>query len=414
MRSTLPIRNLVIGVLLLLVGGFAGFRYGQTGQLPLNTQRFLPSPKPGQVTNAAPPEKYEDVSFTTFWEVWGELEKSYLRNEKIVPKTMVDGAIAGMTAALGDPYTVYLPPDDNQRSGEDLAGSFYGVGIELGYKENTLAVVSPLKDMPADKAGVQAGDLILHVKDDKKKLDQDTTGWSLTEAVNHIRGERGSEVILTLYRQDKGEPFQVTLKRDEIVVKSVELEFVEHAGKRVAHLRILRFGERTMAEWDEAVEKVLAEKNKVSGVVLDMRNNPGGFFDGAIDISSDFVEEGTVVIQKGKYTQQEFPAKGQARFGNTPVVVLVNRGSASASEIVAGALKDRRKAKLVGEKTFGKGTVQDRRELSNGGGLHVTIAEWLTPNGSSIHDVGIPVDVEVTNNPDTPEDEMVLKAIESF
>jgi carboxyl-terminal processing protease len=248
----------------------------------------------------------------------------------------------------------------------------------------------------------------------KKSLDKDTTGWSLTEAVSNIRGERGSEVILTLYRQDKGEPFQVTLKRDEIIVKSVELEFVEHAGKRVAHMSLLRFGERTTVEWEEAVAKVLAEGSKVNGVVLDMRNNPGGFFDGAIDISSEFVASGTVVIQKGKYTQQEFPAKGQARLTKMPVVVLVNRGSASASEIVAGALKDRRNAKLVGEKTFGKGTVQDRRELSNGGGLHVTIAEWLTPNGDSIHDVGIPVSVEVTNNPDTPEDEMVLKAVESL
>jgi C-terminal processing protease CtpA/Prc len=172
MRSRIPFRTLLISLLLLTLGGMVGYKYGQTGKLPLNTQRFLPSPKPGQVKDMAPPEKYQDISFTTFWEVWDELENSYLRNEKIIPKNMVDGAIAGMTSALGDPYTVYLPPNDNQRSGEDLAGSFYGVGIELGYKDNTLAVVSPLKDMPADKAGVQAGDLILHVKDDKEKFGQ--------------------------------------------------------------------------------------------------------------------------------------------------------------------------------------------------------------------------------------------------
>ncbi len=416
MPSRLPaVRNIVIAILLLVLGGSIGYRYGQTGQLPLGAQKVLPiNQEPGRITDAAPPEKYQDVSFQTFWEVWGELEKDYLRTNKLVPKTMVDGAISGMTASLGDPYTVYLPPDDNQRSGEDLAGSFFGVGIELGYKDNTLAVISPLQGMPAEKAGVQAGDLILHVKDPDKNLDEDTTGWSLTEAVNHIRGRKGTDVILTLYRQDKGEPFEVTLKRDEIVVKSVELEFVEHQGKRVAHLKLLRFGERTEAEWDEAVNRIVADKGKIHGIVLDMRNNPGGFFDGAISISSDFVEDGTVVIQKGKYSQQEFPAKGKARLSQFPVDVLLNRGSASASEIVAGALRDQRGAKLIGEKSFGKGTVQDRRELSNGGGLHVTIAEWLTPKGNSIHDVGLPATVEVTDNPETPDDEVVFKAIESL
>ncbi|MBT6401189.1 PDZ domain-containing protein, partial [candidate division WWE3 bacterium] len=315
---------------------------------------------------------------------------------------------------LGDPYTAYLPPEDNQRSGEDLAGSFYGVGIELGYIDGTLAVIAPINDSPAQKAGVEAGDLIVHVRDDKQDLDLDTTDWSLNKAVNHIRGGKGEPVFLTLFRpgdESKG-TFEVEIIRDEIIVKSVELEFIEHAGKRAAHIKLSRFGERTQSEWDDVVNQIVAEKGSISGIVLDMRNNPGGFFDTSITVASEFFKNGIVVSQKGKVQTRDFKAKGKARLVDIPVVVLVNKGSASASEIVAGALKDNVGAKLVGEKTFGKGTVQDRRELSNGGGVHITIGRWLMPEGEWIHEEGIPVDVEVELNRETEEDEVLLKGIE--
>lgn len=405
-------RNIVIGALLLILGGMVGYKYGQTGQLPLNSQVWLN--QPGQVTSKESPEKYQNVSFSTFWEVWDNLEREYLQSEKLVPTTMVDGAISGMTSALGDPYTVYLPPVDNQRSGEDLAGSFYGVGIELGYINNTLAVVAPLSGMPAERAGVKAGDLILHVADTSKNFDEDTTGWSLTEAVNRIRGAKGSEVTLTLLREGAAEPISVTLARDEIIVPTVEMTFVGEGNNRVAHLKLMKFGERTPTEWDAAVNQILAQRNSIKGIVLDMRNNPGGFFDGAISISSDFVENGVVVSQKGKFTKQDFRAQGRARLADIPLVVVINRGSASASEIVAGALRDNVDAKIIGEKSFGKGTVQDRKELSNGGGLHVTVAEWLTPDGSSIHEAGIPVTVEVTDDVETEEDEVLQRAIQEL
>lgn len=416
--------NTIVVVLLLWVGALVGFQFSKTGKLPFGLEKvtFVASSiskeqvKQSSRLTGNPSSEDDSVNFNTFWEVWGYLEQEYLEPEKLNAEKMVDGAIAGMTASLGDPYTAYLPPEDNQRSGEDLAGSFYGVGIELGYIDETLAVVAPLEDSPAQKAGVEAGDLIIHVKDDKTGLDEDTTGWSLNKAVNNIRGAKGEPVTLTLYRpsdQDRG-TFEVEIFRDEIIVKSVELEFVEENGKKAAHIKLTRFGERTEAEWDGVVSEILANKASISGIILDVRNNPGGFFDTSIYIASDFFKTGTVVSQKGKVQTRDFGAKGKARLVGIPTVVLVNKGSASASEIVAGALKDNINAKLVGEQTFGKGTVQDRRELSNGGGIHITIGRWLMPEGEWIHDEGIPVDIEVKNDPETEQDEVLLKGIETL
>ncbi|MBT4124606.1 MAG: S41 family peptidase [Candidatus Pacebacteria bacterium] len=418
------ILNFVVAVLLVWVGAFIGFGYSQTGELPFNLEKssFISNSITQKRVNQSdrlvgdPKSENNKVDFNSFWEVWGYLEKDYLEPEKLDAGKMVHGAIAGMTASLGDPYTAYLPPDDNLRSGEDLAGSFYGVGIELGYIDGTLAVIAPLDDSPAERAGAQAGDLIIHVRDDKKEFDEDTTGWSLDKAVNKIRGGKGEPVFLTLFRPDDKEKgsFEIEIIRDEIIVKSVKMEFVEHAGKKVAHIKLSRFGERTADEWDDIVTEILAERSSLSGVVLDMRNNPGGFFNTSITIASEFFKKGIVVSQKGKVQTQDFRARGKARLVGMPVVVLVNKGSASASEIVAGALKDNIGAKLVGEQTFGKGTVQDRRELSNGGGVHITIGRWLMPEGEWIHDEGIPVDVEVKGDYETEEDEVLLKGIEEL
>jgi carboxyl-terminal processing protease len=367
-----------------------------------------------RVTRRTPPSDKSDVNFQAFWETWQILERDYLDPEQLDSEKMVDGAISGMTAALGDPYTTYLSPADKERSSQDLAGSFYGVGIELGYIDGVLAVIAPLAETPAEQAGVRAEDLIIRVRDEQKEIDSDTSGWSLMRAVDTIRGPRGSSITLTLVRQGESEPFEVTLQRGEIIVKSAQLEFVQHRGKRVAHIKLSRFGERTNGEWDSVVTQILNQRQQIDGIVLDMRNNPGGFFDGAIDVASEFIDRGTVVTQKGKITQQSFSVRGRARLSGIPVEVLVNRGSASASEIVAGALRDRLGSKLIGEQTFGKGTVQDRRELSNGGGLHVTVSRWMLPGGDWIHDEGIPVDIEVVNDPETEADEALLRAIEEF
>ncbi|NCN87669.1 MAG: S41 family peptidase [Candidatus Pacebacteria bacterium] len=407
--SFIALRNIIVITLVFVLGAMIGTRYGNKFSFIDRETRKIEF----KVTNLEAPKERENVDFSQFWEVWGILANDFIDQEKVDDEKMVDGAISGMTAALGDPYTMYLPPEDDKRAAESLAGAFYGVGIELGYIDRTVAVVAPLKGMPAEQAGVKSGDLIVGIIDKAKDLDEDTSQWTLNDAVNNIRGERGTTVTLKLLRPEESlEVFNVDIVRDQIVIPSVELAFEENNGKKVAHITLSRFGERTKDEWEEVVQKVLAEKNNISGIVLDMRNNPGGFFDGAIDIASEFIDNDVVVSQQGKYVNQAYKTKGQARLRDIPLTVLVNRGSASASEIVAGALRDDLGIKLIGEKTFGKGTVQDRRELSNGGGLHVTVAKWVLPSGSWIHKEGIPVDVEVSDDSETEVDEVVLKAIE--
>lgn len=405
--------QLSIVILLVVLGAVSQQRYSWVQKITFLSAQTNQAKNQTEV-NTYTTQATDRVDLGEFWQVWAQVEQDYVEPEKVNDRAMVDGAISGMVASLGDPYTMYLPPEDNARSGEELAGSFSGVGIELGYIENVLAVVAPLPGTPADKAGVQAGDLILRVKDEAKNLDEETTGWSLNKAVEHIRGPKGTTVRLNLYRPDdktKPEPFDVDLVRDEVVVKSVELKVENIGGKKIANLKLIRFGGRTDGEWNSAVQTILQQKNDLDGIVLDMRNNPGGYFDGAIEVASEFIPSGVVVTEKGKTKAQDFTASGKARLQGLPLVVLVNKGSASASEIVAGALRDRLQTKLIGEKTFGKGTVQDRRELGNGGGLHVTIARWLLPSGNWIHHEGLQVDVTVKDDATTVPDEALERAV---
>lgn len=411
------IARLLTTLVLVVLGAALQFQWNVVGRFVSNerVRQTISTTKLGSLVNTDLPANVGKVDFSPFWEAWNLLEADYLETDKIDPNVMTDGAIAGMTASLGDPYTMYLNPKDAVRSTEDLAGAFFGVGIELGYVDGTLAVMSPLSGSPAETAGVKAGDLILRIKDDSKAVDETTSNISIMDAVDKIRGPEGTPVTLTLFRDNNGnEPFDVTITRGEIVVKSVELDMVEQGGKRVAHIKLSRFGGRTDGEWDAIVTKILAERTKIDGIVLDVRNNPGGFFDGAIAVASDFIKSGVVVSQQGRSSSQDFKTLGTARLVGIPMVVLVNRGSASASEIVAGALKDQLQVKLVGEKTFGKGTVQDVRNLKNSGVMHITIARWVMPNGDWIHHEGIPVDVEVQDDQKTPEDEQLMKAIDSL
>lgn len=417
------LRTFLVSALLILLGTVVQYRYNIVERLPFKLisqqQKAARDVDPKTISNLLNAEPtsddFENIDFRVFWQAWKMLEDYYVEPDKINTSKMIDGAVGGMTAAVGDPYTAYLPREDKIRTGEDLAGAFFGVGIELGYSEGVLAVVAPLSGTPAERAGVQAGDLILNIRDDQKKVNESTNNMAITHAVDLIRGPRNSPVVLTLFRKTNGnEPFEVTLQRDEIVVKSVELSFVEDSGKRAAHIKLSRFGERTMGEWDAAVKEILAQRSSIDGVVLDMRNNPGGFFDDAIQIASDFIPSGVIVSQKGRFESKDFKAIGNPRLNGVKLAVLVNGGSASASEIVAGALRDQLGSKLIGQKTFGKGTVQDRRELSNGGALHITIARWMMPGGEWIHEEGIPVIVEVKDNPDTPQDEMLQTAIQNL
>ncbi len=385
------LQTVIIAILLIGLGGVIGYKIGSGNSVPLLSSAFatLPSTK---LKNIDVPVSHKDVDFTEFWDVWNRLEQEYNDPSKLDTRKMVDGAIAGMTASLGDPYTLYLPVSDQKRASDDLNGSFDGVGIQLGYKNNAVVVVAPLKGMPAEAADIKAGDYILKVKDKAKGIDKETAGIPIPEVVNMIRGQKGTEVTLTMLREGS-DPREVTLKRDTIVVPSVDLSFKEKDGKKIAHLRLSQFGGRTDQEWKEAVDKIVAEK--ASGVILDVRNNPGGYLQEAVNIGSEFIADGVIVTQEGRTEKIPYYANKRGRLTKLPVVVLINKGSASASEIVAGALRDQRKAVLVGENSFGKGTVQDAKELPSGAGLHVTIAKWILPSGDWIHEKGIKPTVEV-------------------
>ena len=416
----LILRNLIVSTLLLVLGLVLGYRYAMGDQVFGMSLSFLDKlgneQRTTNLSNLIESSKNSPVSMNTFWEVWNIVERDYLETNEIDYSEMMDGAISGMVWGIGDPYTVYLPPEDNEKAGEDLAGSFYGVGIELGYINGIVGVIAPLAGSPAEAAGVKAGDMITHVKDEVAGLDEDTGKWTLDDAVKNIRGKQGSKVVLTLYQEGDTDAREAEIVRDEIIVESVTVEFIEEKGKKVAHLKISRFGERTWSEWNDAVRQILVKRTagQLDGIVFDLRNNPGGYFDTSIDVASDFVTSGIVVSQKSKYSKQDYKTTGRARLNTIPTVVLVNKGSASASEIVAGALRDDLGIKLIGEKTFGKGTVQDRRELSNGGGLHVTVGRWLTPAGNWIHDDGIEVDIEVEQDYETEEDEVLLRAVDEL
>jgi carboxyl-terminal processing protease len=326
-----------------------------------------------------------------------------------------------MVAALDDPYTVFLPPKENKSSNDDLAGKFGGVGIQLGYKEETLAVVAPLPKTPAENAGIEAGDLILKIVDEENNVDRDTVGISLQEAMTLIKGKVGSKVTLTLYREGKTETFDVTLTRDTIVVASTEWEWVEFEGKQVAWVRLYKFSEQTFKDWPEVVDKINEEKIKLGakygGIVLDLRNNPGGYLDASVLVASDFLEKGIVVTQESSNSRKENYEVDVRRRNllKDKLVVLINGGSASAAEILAGSLRDHGRAKLVGGKSFGKGTVQEPVGFDDGSGLHVTIAKWLLPSGTNIHHDGVKPDVEIKYQAEKEEvkiDNQLKKALE--
>jgi len=386
------IRNIFLFLALLSVVSLVSFRVGQGYKIVDNS----------------------GLNLSMMWKVKDKLSSLYLDKNKIDKKSMEYGAIKGMVASIGDPYTVYLTPEENKSSNEDLAGEFGGVGISLGYKDGTLAVMTTLSDTPAQLAGLKTNDLILKIVDKENKVDKDTTGISLSEAVKLIRGKMGSEVILTMYREDKGK-FDVTLKRDNIVVKSVELEWKESNGKKIAWVKLNKFTEKVFEEWSDVVNQIKSnETADFGGIVLDLRNNPGGYLEASVFVASDLISDGVIVKQDSTtgLTQEYKVDQSKRNLLKEKLVILVNEGSASASEILAGALKEYNRGKLVGKKTFGKGTVQQPEDFSDGSGLHVTIAKWLLPSGKNIHGEGVAADVEVEAGNDASKDLQLDKAIE--
>lgn len=348
--------------------------------------------------------KSDEVNFNQFWEIWDKIKQKYV-NTDVKDVDLFYGAIQGMVYALGDPYSVYMIPKTADEFAKDLSGEFEGIGAEIGIKGGQLTVVSPLTDSPAEKAGLRAGDRILAI--DKVS----TFGMDVNTAVNQIRGKAGTEVVLTITRNGASKAFEVKIIRDKINVPSVNFSW---QGDKVAYIRVLQFNEDTETQFDKYADRLTKEGAK--GIVLDLRNNPGGFLDTAVSMGSEWVDNGVIVSEKSDSgSGKDHPVVGQHRLLGYKTVVLVNGGSASASEIVAGALQDHGKATIVGEKTFGKGSVQDFETFSDGSALKLTVAEWYTPNGRNINKDGIKPDIEFKEdweNEKVGEDTMLDKALE--
>ena len=386
------VRQYLVGAFFVVAIGYGGFRYG------------VYSVQQKYQNNTA-------VDTRVMNEVLARLKKSYLKPEDIKSDKLMYGAAEGMTASLQDPYTAFFPPVQNSRSKEDLQGEFGGVGIQLGFVDHTLAIMSPLKDSPAMKADLKAGDLILKIIDKAKNISQDTSDLGIDEAVNLIRGEKGTEVTLNIFREGEKQARDVTLVRDIINVPSTELEWLDNSS--VALMRINKFGEKTLPEWEKMVTEIKAKGAR--GVILDVRNNPGGYLQRAVDLGSEFIADGVIVKQRDRNRTETGMVERKGKLIGVPLVVLINRGSASASEILAGALRERLGTKLVGEKSFGKGTVQEAQEIGDGSSLHVTVAEWLLPSGKNIHGNGLEPDVVVEykyNEKNPSADNQIDKALE--
>lgn len=409
-------------LLLLVITFFVGYYVGVTKiNFAWNNYKPIISAQ-----SKEPPADLTNVDFAPFWTVWQKLQANYYDKTKLDPQIMLNGAISGLVGSLGDPFTVYLPPTQNDNFKKGLAGQFSGIGAELGTRNNTIIVIAPLDGTPAQKAGVRAGDTVVKVDG------QSTTGWSLSQAVEKIRGPKGSSVTLTILHKDEKNPVDIKIQRDVIVVKSVSgwtkkikdiseiqsSKFKNNGEDKVVYIRLSQFGDNTNKDWVALVNKIsleVSQDNSFKGVVLDLRNNPGGYLSDAVFIASEFLNMGLpVVIEDNGISQKTLSVEREGKFKNTKVIVLINKGSASASEIVAGALQDHKRATLVGETSFGKGTIQQAEDFGSGSGLHITIAKWLTPNETWVNGKGLTPDVSLALDPKETTDNQLEKAIEEL
>ncbi len=346
------------------------------------------------------------VDFSLFWDAWNIIEKKYVNRFELNRQKMVYGAIVGMLDSLGDPYSVFMEPEDSEKFIDDMSGSFDGIGAEVGIRKEILTIISPLEGNPAQKAGLKPGDKIL-------KIDDTLTGdLTLDEAVSLIRGEKGIGVTLLIFREEWEEAKEIKIIRDEIKIPIIKWEIKDN---NIAYIQFYHFTENSASEFRKTINEIL--ELQPNGIVLDLRNNPGGYLETAVDIASWFLPKGEIVIIEdfGNGKRNEFISKGYKVLEDMPTIVLINEGSASASEILAGALRDIRGIKLVGKKSFGKGSIQQLEKLKGGSSVKITVAKWLTPSGISISEQGIDPDeeVEITlEDIDEMRDPQLNKALE--
>jgi len=359
---TYALRNLFICLLLLLVGARIVIGEAESPEieaLPLNELR-------------------------TFTEIFAKIKSDYV--EQVDDKELLENAVRGMLEGL-DPHSTYLDGDSYKDLREGTSGEFGGLGIEVGMENGFVIVIAPIDDTPAQKAGIKAGDLIIKLDDRSVK------GMSLNDAVNLMRGKPGDSITLTIIRENEEKPLVITIVRDIIKTKSVRFDTLEPG---FGYLRISSFQSHTVEGLREAIDQLKKDNNeKLKGIILDIRNNPGGILNAAVGVSDMFINKGIIVYTEGriKDSKLKFNAKPNAKLPDVPLIVLVNAGSASASEIVAGALQDHGRGIIMGEKTFGKGSVQTILPMNNNAALKLTTARYYTPNGRSIQASGITPDI---------------------
>lgn len=381
---------IVAGVFLL------GFSAGQSS---IDPAQFAPN-----ITDKTEGQP-ESIDFSQFWRVWGALHQEYIDAGQLQSRKLVEGAIKGMVRAAGDPYTVYLDPQESKNFADTISGSFEGIGAEIGIRDNRLTIIAPLKNTPAERAGLKAGDKVIRIDETP------TTGMSLEEAVSRIKGPKGTKVVLTVERNGLEDVKKIEIIRDKINIPVLDWQLKQN--NEVVYLQIFTFTENVTGRFRRAADEIL--KTGTDKLILDLRNNAGGVLQGAIEVAGWFVPEGkTVVIERQGEQETAHPSPGPGSFADWQVVIIVNEGSASASEILAGALQEQIGAQLVGAKTFGKGSVQTLRRFVDRSTLKVTVARWLTPQGKLIEGEGIEPDIKIEMEPDkinTKEDVQLQQAI---
>lgn len=392
-------KNLILSVLIAVIvaGGifYVGFRTGLNANVPVIST----------LDNASTTNFSADTS--VLWETVKAVKDNYYDIKNISDKDILYGAAKGILDSLNDPYSVFFTPTDSQKFSQDLNGNFGGVGMEIGIRNSQVVVIAPLKGNPAEAVGLKAGDQILKV-DDKS-----TSGMNVDSAVKLIRGEVGTEVILSIFREGWKAPKDFKITRASIQVPTLDWEMKED---KIAYIQLYNFNANASSLFYNAALSSLIQGAK--GMILDLRNNPGGYLDVAVNIAGWFLDRGAVVVKENFRSGDEnvLVAMGPGALTNLPVVVLVNGGSASASEILAGALQDQRGIKLIGEKTFGKGSVQEIQDFSDGSSAKISIAEWLTPKGRHINKKGIDPDIEIKIDPNSTSttDIQLNKALEAI
>jgi len=330
-------------------------------------------------------ESRHGTDLDLFWTVWEKLENQYVDSDKINGETMVYGSIKGLVDSLSDPYTVFMTPDETKEFSSSLEGTLEGIGAQLTVKDKKLIIVSPLKNSPAEKAGLLAGDIIDKIEG------KPASEMTLLDAVMNIRGEKGTTVIMTIIRENN-EPFNVSIVRDSIDIESVT---VEKLDGDLVYLGVNQFNDKTNDEFGKAISELILDEPK--GLIVDLRFNGGGYLDIAVELLSYLLPSGTdavLIKEKGKEDNM-LKTNGNPKLLKTPLVVLVNESSASASEILAGAIQDHQRGIIMGAKTFGKGSVQQVDTFSDGSSIRMTIAKWFTPNGRTINEVGLVPDMIV-------------------